>query len=424
MNYPHLAARVFNTPLMIHAGKLQAILSALGPRFELAAPPRLEGVDPVEHMPHEMSEEERSLVIDSIYVIDIGGSLVNRGAYADGWSGLVSYEWIRNEMGAALADDKVRGVLLRMDSFGGEVSGAFDAADVIREARGKKPVWCSVDDYAFSAAYLLASQCERIYVTRTSGVGSIGVIAMHADWSQWEKNEGVKVTTVKAGARKDDFSPHKPLAKEALAWLQAEVDRDYEMFVDYVTWGRAGLDAGAVARTEAGLYVGQDGIDAGLADRVGTFAQAVAEMAAALGPRRSAKKVGGNSAATTKGEGGMPPIEEKTAEPNPAPAATQEQSAAPTVDAAAIERQRIAAVLALPEAEGRLTLARELALTPGMSAETAQRLLAATPIAAAAKQTPFEQAMAGQPNPKVGADAGDADDKQAEMALVQAILKS
>lgn len=411
MNYPHIAARVFNTPLMIHAGKLQAILSALGPRFDVQIP-RIDGTDPVDHVPKPMTEEEHAAVVGSIYVIDIGGSLINRGAYADGYSGLVSYEWIKSEIAAALNDAKVRGILLRLDSFGGEVSGAYDCADTIREARAQKPIWCSVDDYAFSAGYLLASQCERIYVTRTSGVGSVGVIAMHADFSRWENNEGITVTTVKAGEKKDDFSPHKPISPEALGWLQAEVDGAYSLFVDYVSWGR-NMKAADVAATEAGLFTGQAGIDIGFADRMGTFDAALAEMAGALGPR-SARKVGGTSAATPKGGGGnMPPTETPAAENNNAA-----PPAAPTVDAAETERQRIAAILALPEVVGRESLAQELALTPGMNVETAKRLLAAAPVAGA-KIHPFEAAMAAVQNPRVGADGGnEADDEQALIAAV------
>lgn len=102
----------------------------------------------------------------------------------------------------------------------------------------------------------------------------------------------------------------------------------------------------------------------------------------------------------------------ETAEQN-----TAETNTAPIVDAAATERQRIASVLALPEAAGREAMARELALTPGMTPETAQRILAAAPVQA---KNNFAEAMAQVPNPKVGADAGDADGD--ETKLIQSIL--
>ncbi|MGC4052929.1 MAG: S49 family peptidase [Paludibaculum sp.] len=426
MNYPHIAARVFNTPLMIHEGKLQAILSALGPRFAIETP-RMDGVEPVDHVPVPVTEEDQAATDGRIHIIDVGGSLINRGAYADGRSGLVSYEWITGEIKRGLGDANVLGIMLRLDSFGGEVSGAFDCADVIREARATKPVWASVDDYAFSAGYLLASQCERIYLTRTSGIGSVGVIAMHADFSRWENNEGITVTVVKFGAKKDDFSPHKPLNKEALAWLQKGVDESGVMFADYVAWGRD-MKPAAVIATEAGLYQGQDGIAIGFADQVGTFKSALAEMADALIPQ-SASNVGGSSASTQKGEvqmsnekkpaagaeGAANPVDAQAAAAQPAPAPP---AAAQNAETAETERQRIGAVLALPEAEGREQLARELALTPGMSADTAKRLLAVAP-QAGAKTNAFAAAMAGVTNPKVGADSSsDASDEQALIASI------
>ena len=352
-------------------------------------------------------EEDEAGTQGNVYVINVRGSLVNRGANAKGASGIVSYEWLKGEMRTAANDPRVDGILLRIDSWGGEVSGAWDAADVIRETRAKKPVWCAVDD-ALSAGYLLASQCERIYVTRTSYVGSVGVICIHADLSRMEENEGVKVTVIKAGAHKDDWSPHKPLDADVAAKLQADVDGDYSTFVDYVSWDRD-MTAEQIRATEAEVYKGESGISIGFADQMGTYEQALSEMKAALSPR-PARNVGGTSAATTKG-GLMATTE--TAEITPA-----ETNAAPPVDAAATERQRIAAVLALPEATGREAMARELALTPDMAPETAQRILAAAPVQA--KTNGFAEAMASVPNPKVGADAGaDGDDEQ---KLIQSII--
>jgi len=67
-------------------------------------------------------------------------------------------------------DSAVDALLLDIDSPGGESSGVFD-----------KPVWAVANDMAFSAAYALASAADKLFVSRTGGVGSIGVIAMHVD---------------------------------------------------------------------------------------------------------------------------------------------------------------------------------------------------------------------------------------------------
>ena len=72
---------------------------------------------------------------------------------------------------------QVRGVLLDIDSPGGQAAGAFDCAEMIYRLRQQKPVWALCNDTACSAAMLLASACSRRLVTQTSRIGSIGAVS-------------------------------------------------------------------------------------------------------------------------------------------------------------------------------------------------------------------------------------------------------
>ena len=272
----HLAGRVFNTPLMIDSKKLTAILAALAPRL---------GVDPPDveaALLNEQRNRKPYAVTDAgVAVIEVAGSLVNRASGMEAQSGLTSYEQLGNEILDAATDPGVRGILLRLDSFGGEANGAWDVAGLIEEAARIKPVWASVDDWALSAGYLLASATDRIWVTRTGGVGSVGIIAMHLDQSGWDSANGLKYTTVFAGARKNDFTPHEPLSDGARNVLAGEVDRLYGMFVDAVARRRS-ANAQTVCGTEAGILYGEDSVARGFADRVGTFREALAAMTATV----------------------------------------------------------------------------------------------------------------------------------------------
>lgn len=272
---PHLAARVFNTPLLIQRAKLDVILEVMLPRFQ-GAPLAARGDTPPQPMvPYT--------VHDGIAVVPIHGTLVQRAHGLDALSGLTSYAALSQSLSLALADEQVRGIVLDVDSHGGEAAGMFDLADSIRSARTHKPIWAVANDAAFSAAYALASAASTLYLTRTAGVGSIGVIALHVDQSQRDAAAGLRYTAITAGAHKADGSPHAPLSPQANAAIQTEVDRLYGLFIDTVAQQR-GLSAEAVRGTEAGLYFGEQALAAGLADHVGTVNDAVHALRQHLRP--------------------------------------------------------------------------------------------------------------------------------------------
>jgi len=272
---PHLAARLFGVPLAIHRPKLDVILSVLGARIGLT-----DMVVPADYAP---TTRPLSPATGKVAVIPIHGTLVRRTSGLEAVSGLASYTSIAAQLDAALASPEVAAILLDVDSPGGESGGVFDLADRIRAGVQVKPVWAVANDMAFSAAYALASAASRVFVARTGGVGSIGVIAMHIDQSVKDAKDGVRYTAVFAGERKNDLNPHEPISDEAHAVLKAEVDRVYDLFVETVARHR-GLDADAVRATEAGLSFGPDAVGAGLADAVGGFDDALSQLTQSLSP--------------------------------------------------------------------------------------------------------------------------------------------
>lgn len=207
-----------------------------------------------------------------IKVIPIHGILTKNSEAFDDILGMTSYEKIREEIEEALIDEEVETIILDIDSPGGEVNGLFDLADFIYKARGERKIIAIANDDAYSAAYAIASSAEKVFVSRTSGVGSIGVIASHIDQSGFDEKQGIKYTTVFAGNRKNDLNPHEPITSESLESLQKEVDRLYEMFLQLVARNR-GLSTEKIKSTEAGLYFGEKAIEIGLADGITTFSE-------------------------------------------------------------------------------------------------------------------------------------------------------
>ncbi|AZU37145.1 capsid protein [Wolbachia endosymbiont of Bemisia tabaci] len=205
--------------------------------------------------------------IEKTAIIPIHGILTKKPEAFDDFLGMTSYEKIQEEIEEALEDEKVEIILLDIDSPGGEVNGVFDLADFVYSARGKKRIIAIANDDAYSAAYAIASSAEKIFLTRTSGIGSIGVIASHIDQSRFDEKQGIKYTTIFAGSRKNDLNPHEPMTSESLESLQKEVDRLYEMFLQLIARNR-GLSIEKIRSTEAGLYFGEKAIEIGLADEI------------------------------------------------------------------------------------------------------------------------------------------------------------
>jgi signal peptide peptidase SppA len=264
----HVAAHLMGVPLMIHRPKLDTILAVLGKRLDLPETVVSDFVPPVRAgMPTSAG----------IAVIPIYGTLVKRTLGLNAVSGLTSYQSIADQLDVALADPAITGIVLDIDSPGGEVNGAFDLADKIYAARRIKPICAIANDSAFSAAYAIASAASQVYVAQTGGVGSIGVIAMHVDQSARDASEGLSYTPIYAGACKNDLNPHEPLADSARDGLQREVDRLYQLFVALVARNR-NLSAQAIAATEAGLLFSAEAVSTGFADGVASLDQVLAEL--------------------------------------------------------------------------------------------------------------------------------------------------
>lgn len=273
----HLASRIIGTPLLIARPKLDVILSVLGNRIGL---PEMELALP---MPAPKTAHASSPT--GIAVIPVVGTLVKRVMGIDAASGLMSYDEIGARLDAALADPQIAGILLDMDSPGGEAGGVFELATRIRAASQIKPVWAHANDAAYSAAYAIAAASERLTLSQTAGVGSIGVIALHVDQSVKDAKDGLNYTAIFAGGHKNDFSPHEALTPQATTTLQTEVDRLYTIFTAQVATMRS-LDRDAVRATEAGVFFGEHAVAAGLADAVMPFDQVLAEFADALAVKR------------------------------------------------------------------------------------------------------------------------------------------
>ncbi len=154
---PHIASRVLGTPLLVGQAKLEAILSALGPRIGIETQPFGLPAEPRRRRAYPVTPE-------GVALIPVLGTLVRRAGPIEAASGLTSYGELETEILDAATDPAVRAILLDVDSPGGEAAGVFDLADLVFVARSLKPVWAVANEEAFSGAYAIASAAERMLV--------------------------------------------------------------------------------------------------------------------------------------------------------------------------------------------------------------------------------------------------------------------
>lgn len=290
LNMPKIATKVFNTPLMIVPEKAEIIINNLGSRmisddanveFNVSASSNIDESDWATKtdaslisgdLKRRVQSRQNSGIsmVGSVAVIGVTGTLVNRGAYLGESSGMTSYEGIRAQLDIALKHKGVKAIVFDVDSYGGAVDGCFDLCARIREVRKHKPVYALLAEHACSAAYAIASQANEITISSTGMAGSIGVVAIHADFSKQVEDQGVNITLIHSGSHKVDFNPYVPLKKSVFNSFQKRLDVNRQQFAEHVAAGRNGkMSAQSALDTEAEIYMGQEALSVGLVDHVG-----------------------------------------------------------------------------------------------------------------------------------------------------------
>lgn len=388
-------ARLAGRPLAIAPRALDGLLAASLPAAAQAAALRA-------HRDAGLAAPQGyTVTVAGIAVVPIVGPLVTRGDWLSMLLGAASYGEITDAIANATADPAARAVLLEVDSPGGEIGGLFDLVDQIAALRdaADKPLWAVANESAMSAAFAIASVADRLYVTRTAEIGSVGIVAIHVDESVADAMAGLNWTLIHAGARKIDGNPHEPLSGSARVDIQADVDGLHAEFVALVARNR-GLAADVVRATEAAIYRGQRAVDVGFADKLGTLGRALTDLTESLAssrprliePRRASPQLTRRTSAmttdtTTNAPADPPAAAPETPETEPVtpvqPAAvvqpTQPEqpvvATAPSADAADQLRAEFAEVAAIAAQAARLgvTVDAAEALRQGIQPDALRR---------------------------------------------------
>jgi signal peptide peptidase SppA len=369
------------------------------------------------------------IVEDGLLQIPIKGVLLHDFPYQIGdWATGYDYIWKAFERG--VGDLNVKGIALVIDSPGGDVAGNFDLVDKMFALRGVKPMRAYAAEAMYSAAYSVGSVADSITVSRTGGVGSIGVVTGHLDLSGAMKKAGVKYTFIFAGKHKVDGNAYQPLPASVEARMQVRIDALYAVFVATVARNRA-MDEQAVRDTEALTFTAAEAVANGLADSIGPLDAALTSFSNEINPQEGD---------TDMADQAKPTVDQAAHEAAVSAARTEGHAAGHTAGleagkAAGIasERARVSGILNSEEAKTRPISALAFIGTD-LSLESATATLAKlpeeakTPAPAAARADPLAAAMevtggGAQVGAEGGTDDGTNGKKPDDGSDVMAIAK-
>lgn len=212
---------------------------------------------------------------DRVAIIPIEGPITRRMNLVSEMSGGTSVQVLATDVQVALDDPAVDALLFEVDSPGGDINGIGELADVLYAARGRKPMVGYVGHMAASGGYWLLSALSEVVIDERASVGSIGVLHITPDPSKQNSKDVQFISSQ---------SPHKrldPNTESGKAKIQARVDQLGDLFVQAVARNRdVSIEAVLTDFGQGGMLIGQDAVNAKMADRIGSFESTLAELAA------------------------------------------------------------------------------------------------------------------------------------------------
>ncbi|AMD60911.1 hypothetical protein AWN88_22600 [Agrobacterium tumefaciens] len=397
---------------------------------------------------------------DGIAVLQVQGVLMRQPSFWSWFSGSSVYENILRDAWAAKKAG-AKAIIFDIDSPGGEVTGCGELASGIRELSEEIPIYAYVTGNACSAAYWFAAACQKIIISPSSSLGSIGCMATIRDYSAAMDRAGVK--EYRFISSQSPLKNADPGTDDGDKAIQATVDALAEVFVSDVADFRRVSRADVLSKFgKGGTFVGQAAVDAGLADALGSLEGLISELAnkdsnavpSATGDKSmgllkrataaslkikakakaeeedqeaedeeentSAEDQDENTSAEGDEEDTSAEDEDPEAEDEEDPEAEEEEK-----PQAKGEKARIAAILGHAEAKGRRKLAEHIALGTNMSVKDAAAMLRAAPKSqpsTSAKGNGFDARMRAQGNPKIGTATGGAGKKNPDAEAAAAVV--
>jgi capsid assembly protease len=220
---------------------------------------------------------------DGVAIIPVTGPIFRYVNWYMYYFGGTAISWLARDFQAALDNKDVYSILFNVNSPGGECNGVNEFCKMVLGARNKKPMTAYVGGLGCSAGYWIPAMAGDIVVDETAILGSIGVQTVYLDDTKFLENMGFEEIVLTS-----DISPKKnlpPTDDEGKKLVKNRLNALANVFASSVGIGR-GIPLKTVLRDfgQGDVFVGQEAIDAGLADRIGSFEETLALLANAHSP--------------------------------------------------------------------------------------------------------------------------------------------
>lgn len=232
---------------------------------------------PKEKLSEKIEKEGKADVTDKIVHLDLEGiiSSMDTGGFLQ--STLPSVDRIKQGLEQAVADNKVKAIVLRVNSPGGEVTASDIIYAAVKKAAAQKPVVVYMDSVAASGGYYVACGATKVIASETTLTASIGVIMDSMNYHELFGKVGLASQTFTSGAFKDTLSGARPMRDDEKVYVQNLVDTMYDRFLGIVSEARkVPKDVLKSTVADGRVVTGRQALEAKLVDQIGYIEDAYA----------------------------------------------------------------------------------------------------------------------------------------------------
>ena len=203
-----------------------------------------------------------------IYVIPLEGDIVESQSEVFSGEENINVSETLEKLNIAKENDKVKAVVLRVNSPGGSALTSDIIAEKVKELAEEKPVYISMSSVAASGGYYISANANKIFVDRNTITGSIGVVSVLPDFSKLITDNGVNIEKISEGEYSDLYSADSFTEKKYNKIYNSNL-KVYEDFLNVVSKGRKIDKEKLKTIAEGRIWTGDEAVKIGLADEIG-----------------------------------------------------------------------------------------------------------------------------------------------------------